>query len=180
MNAPTAITPDLIAPCGMNCGICIGHFRQERRCFGCNSPILSERQYCRHCSIKTCLERGNAKFCYACDKFPCRRLKQLDKRYRLKYRMSMLENLAFIKTKGIRRFVTQEKIRWTCRACGSLLCVHRENCLVCGAIWGLGGLTWGLMIRYLGVGLGLAMGAGLTSAAGTSRNVYVPVPVAIQ
>jgi len=40
-------------------------------------------------------------------------------------------------------------------------------CLACGAIWGLGGLTWGLMIRYLGVGLGLAMGAGLTSAAGT-------------
>jgi L-rhamnose-H+ transport protein len=40
-------------------------------------------------------------------------------------------------------------------------------CLVCGAIWGFGGLTWGLMIRYLGFGLGLAMGAGLTSAAGT-------------
>jgi L-rhamnose-H+ transport protein len=40
-------------------------------------------------------------------------------------------------------------------------------CMACGAIWGFGGLTWGLMIRYLGVGLGLAMGAGLTSAAGT-------------
>jgi L-rhamnose-H+ transport protein len=40
-------------------------------------------------------------------------------------------------------------------------------CLLCGGAWGLGGLTWGLMIRYLGVGLGLAMGAGLTSAAGT-------------
>ncbi len=40
-------------------------------------------------------------------------------------------------------------------------------CLVCGAIWGFGGLTWGLMIRYLGLGLGLAMGAGITSAAGT-------------
>ncbi len=40
-------------------------------------------------------------------------------------------------------------------------------CFLCGAGWGFGGLTWGLMIRYLGVGLGLAMGAGLTSAAGT-------------
>ena len=27
-------------------------------------------------------------------------------------------------------------------------------------MWGLGGLTWGLMIRYLGVGLGLAVGCG--------------------
>ena len=34
-------------------------------------------------------------------------------------------------------------------------------------VWGFGGLTFGLMIRYLGVGLGLAMGLGLTSAAGT-------------
>ncbi len=40
-------------------------------------------------------------------------------------------------------------------------------CLLCGAAWGFGGLTWGLMIRYLGFGLGLALGAGLTSAAGT-------------
>jgi L-rhamnose-H+ transport protein len=40
-------------------------------------------------------------------------------------------------------------------------------CFLCGAAWGLGGLTWGLMIRYLGVGLGLAIGCGLCSAAGT-------------
>ena len=40
-------------------------------------------------------------------------------------------------------------------------------CYVCGAMWGVGGLTWGLMIRYLGVGLGLALGCGITSAAGT-------------
>ncbi|MGD0381977.1 MAG: L-rhamnose/proton symporter RhaT [Thermoguttaceae bacterium] len=40
-------------------------------------------------------------------------------------------------------------------------------CFLCGAMWGIGGLTWGLMIRYLGVGLGLALGCGLCSAAGT-------------
>jgi len=40
-------------------------------------------------------------------------------------------------------------------------------CCLCGAAWGVGGLTWGLMIRYLGVGLGLAIGCGLTSASGT-------------
>jgi L-rhamnose-H+ transport protein len=34
-------------------------------------------------------------------------------------------------------------------------------------MWGVGGLTWGLMIRYLGVGLGLAFGCGICSAAGT-------------
>jgi L-rhamnose-H+ transport protein len=40
-------------------------------------------------------------------------------------------------------------------------------CTICGVIWGFGGLTFGLMIRYLGVGLGLAIGLGLTSATGT-------------
>jgi L-rhamnose-H+ transport protein len=40
-------------------------------------------------------------------------------------------------------------------------------CYLCGAAWGVGGLTWGLMIRYLGVGLGLALGCGICSAAGT-------------
>ena len=40
-------------------------------------------------------------------------------------------------------------------------------CFACGAMWGVGGLTWGLMIRYLGVGLGLAIGCGLCSATGT-------------
>ena len=48
--------------------------------------------------------------------------------------------------------------------------VPRETVLRCagfGVVWGFGGLTWGLMIRYLGVGLGLAIGCGLCSSIGT-------------
>ncbi len=41
------------------------------------------------------------------------------------------------------------------------------RCIGFGALWGIGGLTWGLMIRYLGIGLGLAIGCGLCSATGT-------------
>ena len=41
------------------------------------------------------------------------------------------------------------------------------RCFGFGALWGFGGLTWGLMIRYLGIGLGLAIGCGLCSATGT-------------
>jgi len=40
-------------------------------------------------------------------------------------------------------------------------------CFLFGAMWGAGGLTWGLMIRYLGVGLGVAIGCGLCAAVGT-------------
>ena len=41
------------------------------------------------------------------------------------------------------------------------------KCVAFGAIWGIGGLTWGLMVRYLGIGLGLAIGCGLCAATGT-------------
>jgi len=58
--------------------------------------------------------------------------------------------------------------------CSNVLDVIRQApskevwyCYLCGAAWGFGGLTWGLMIRYLGVGLGLAIGCGICSAAGT-------------
>lgn len=36
-----------------------------------------------------------------------------------------------------------------------------------GVLWGIGALCWALMVRYLGVGLGLAIGAGLCAATGT-------------
>ena len=41
------------------------------------------------------------------------------------------------------------------------------KCVTFGVIWGIGGLTWGLMVRYLGIGLGLAIGCGLCAATGT-------------
>ncbi len=41
------------------------------------------------------------------------------------------------------------------------------RCVFFGAVWGVGGLTWGLMVRYLGIGLGLAIGCGLCAATGT-------------
>jgi L-rhamnose-H+ transport protein len=41
------------------------------------------------------------------------------------------------------------------------------QCIAFGAVWGIGGLTWGLMVRYLGIGLGLAIGCGLCAAMGT-------------
>lgn len=59
----------------------------------------------------------------------------------------------------------------TCPACfkviGGAKPTVLAQCIGFGALWGLGGLTWGLMIRYLGIGLGLAIGCGLCSATGT-------------
>ena len=60
-------------------------------------------------------------------------MKQLDKRYRNRYGMSMLENLAYIEKHGIRKFVKKEKKRWSCKKCGGTINVHRWACYNCGA-----------------------------------------------
>jgi hypothetical protein len=124
----------LIAACGMNCGLCIGYLREKKPCGGCfKKDDLNKPKVCRSCVIVNCesLTKTESGFCYDCDKFPCSRLKQLDKRYRTKYRMSMINNLNFIKENGMARFLENEQNRWTCDVCGSGISVHRDFCLNC-------------------------------------------------
>jgi hypothetical protein len=124
---------ELIAPCGMNCGICIAQLRAKNTCPGCRIIYASKpktRANCRisHCSLLSATDSG---FCYDCSEYPCERLKQLDKRYRTKYNMSMIENLDNIKSLGLGRFLQNEQERWRCHNCGGLICVHRGFCLNC-------------------------------------------------
>jgi hypothetical protein len=122
----------LIAPCGMNCGICLAYLREKNRCPGCRGPDENKSNSCVRCRIKTCRTRSKkAKFCIQCIDSPCDRLKHLDKRYRLKYHMSMIENLKYIKESGVRKFLQNEKTRWACQKCGGTICVHRGYCLKC-------------------------------------------------
>ncbi len=135
-RSPKSITAKLIAPCGMNCGLCSGYLRGKKQCPGCRGEDEKKPKYCIVCRIKTCeeLAASEEEFCHACAKFPCTRLRQLDKRYRTKYGMSMIENLETIREIGVGKFVIREKKRWTCPECGSLICVHKEDCLVCSRV----------------------------------------------
>ena len=127
----------MIAPCGMNCRLCIAYVREKNRCPGCLFVAPNKSESCVKCRIKICEKRvkGKNKFCGDCDVFPCIRLKQLDKRYTKKHGMSMIENLKYIKDFGIRKFVKREQERWPCPKCGDLLCVHKPQCLACGHKW---------------------------------------------
>jgi hypothetical protein len=124
----------LIAPCGMNCGICIGHLRERKPCSGCfKKDDKNKPKQCRSCNIANCglLAATKSGFCFDCEKYPCARLKRLDKRYRLNYGMSMIENLEAIKESGLDNFIQNEEKRWACKTCGAGLCVHRDFCLTC-------------------------------------------------
>lgn len=118
----------LIAPCGMNCSLCSAYLREKNRCPGCRIKFKDKSKYRTNCVIKNCVirKKKNLKYCSRrCEVYPCRRLKNLDKRYRTKYGMSMLENLQHIQEHGIRRFLEKEKKKWI--KGGKVFCVHKKE-----------------------------------------------------
>jgi hypothetical protein len=108
--------------------------RSENHCPGCRTKSDTKSAFCRECIVINCnlLNATGSKFCYDCPKYPCRRLKDLDKRYRTRYNTSFFDNLAMIKEKGIEQFLAYETERRKCPHCGSILCIHRTFCFVCG------------------------------------------------
>ena len=137
----TTIPIELIAPCGMNCRLCWGYIREKNTCPGCQRTNNQDTQKSKQrmtCKIKNCKEiaKGKNKYCLvSCGCFPCARLKQLDKRYRTKYGMSMIDNLRMIDEFGIRHFIRNEKKKWICPECGEMMSVHKHACLSCGYEW---------------------------------------------
>ena len=128
----------LIAPCGMNCKLCIAyHFKEKdlnkngfhkTYCDGC----IPRGKNCTHMNNKCeTIGKGMVRFCYECESFPCERLKSLDKRYRTKYHMSMIENLNDIKEYGMDKFLDDQKLKWKCPECHDIICCHNGLCLNC-------------------------------------------------
>lgn len=133
------IDENMIAACGMNCSLSLARFRKENICLGCRNTNGNKVPHCSNCLIANCEEliKTKSKFCYECEKFPCLRLKNLDKRYKSKYNMSMIDNLNNINKKGIDVFLKNQTEKWTCKNCKSILCVHRSLCLNCGKAYKL-------------------------------------------
>jgi hypothetical protein len=133
MNTPIKFKKSQIAPCGMNCGTCMAYLRDKNKCPGCRVISVDKAVSVKRCIITKCiyLEKTKSKFCYECELYPCKRIKQLDKRYWTKYRTSFIENLSIIKQKGITYFLDFESERRTCPNCGAILSVHRPYCLEC-------------------------------------------------
>jgi len=127
--------PELIAPCGMNCGTCVAFFgytmegkKRKHRCSTCRSR-KSQCAFLKEDCDK--LATKQIEYCFECTDFPCANLKTLDNRYREKYGMSMIENLSYIKAEGIKQFLKNEQERWKCPNCGGIVCVHNKTCYTC-------------------------------------------------
>lgn len=138
-NPARSIQARQIAPCGMNCSLCHAYIRDKNVCPGCYGEDDLKSRSCAQCHIKNCEIRqaGGFKYCFECSLFPCFLIKRIDKRYRTRYAMSMIDNLEYINRFGIRKFVAQEKGKWICPNCGKIICVHKKTCIFCGYDWRL-------------------------------------------
>jgi hypothetical protein len=124
----------LIAPCGLNCGICMRYLREKNKCPGCRGDDTQKLVGCIRCKIKNCefFKNENATYCFECPDFPCDKMEHIDNRYRNRYNTSLIENLEDIKNLGIKEFLKNEDAKWTCSKCGGTICVHKGYCSNCG------------------------------------------------
>lgn len=122
----------------MNCGICRAYLaythgaqRQSGKvthCIGCLSRG-------KNCYIKRAckqLTKQQIKSCSECARMPCEKLAHLDKRYRERYTMSMVENLRELKANGVSEFLKNQQEKYRCPSCGEVVCVHDGKCYLCG------------------------------------------------
>lgn len=129
----------LIAPCGMNCGVCSGYLAMKNDvkaqgmkmgyCAGCRPRDKKCAFLKKRCDL---LMEGRVEFCHECDDFPCEHLEHLDKRYRALYRMSMIENLEYLREYGMPELLRREEEKWKCPECGGVISCHNGICFSCG------------------------------------------------
>ena len=134
-----AFTSDLIAPCGMNCGICKSYLAYSRgvpykkgEVSHCNGCLVRDKNCAfikRDCPRKV---GKNLRFCYECEDMPCKQLAKLDELYRARYGMSMVENQKMMQQKGIDEFLRSQAEKYRCPGCGDVVSVHDGKCYACG------------------------------------------------
>ena len=139
MKKVNQISENLIAPCGMNCAICSRHLSyvnglKRSHCIGCRP----RNERCEYLFGK-CLginhtASGNAVFCFECNYYPCKQIDRMDDRYRKNYKMSIKDNLEYIKKMGLGKFIEAQYEKYRCSRCGGLRSIHNNKCFKCDTI----------------------------------------------
>ena len=126
---------ELIAPCGMNCNLCMGYFgytttgqKRKMKCPGCRPSGKSCAFVKKGCNNLT---KDLVKYCYECKEFPCEKLKRIDGKYKERYNTSFIENLENIRDNGIEKFLQQQKEKYQCPKCNGYICLHDNKCYNC-------------------------------------------------
>lgn len=145
------INKDLLAPCGLYCGVCsilIAHkdnnqnFKEKLMkiykpfvksiddiaCTGCLSEGVVF-PVCRVCAIKNCNKKKGYEGCHECDDFPCKFIDNFPVEVGKKV---ILRAIHHRKEFGTKNWVETEEKRYKCPDCGNALFRGAKRCNKCG------------------------------------------------
>ena len=139
MNKTYPFSEELIAPCGMNCAICSRYLAyvndlKRPQCIGCRPGNMRCTYLFKKCTGINNNPKGKTVFCIECNQYPCRQINRMDDRYKNNYKMSVKENLEFIKEMGICKFIQEQFNKYSCENCGGLISIHNRKCFKCDTI----------------------------------------------
>ena len=141
-----SVNPNLLAPCGLYCGVCAIYYADKHnnekmkeklakvyfntpdqiKCDGC----LSENKYifCQSCSIRRCVKKKEFSGCHECSEFPCRKINKFPFELAKQY---MLKSIPARKERTDAEWVKWEENNWTCKNCGALALRGAKRCPEC-------------------------------------------------
>jgi hypothetical protein len=145
------INPNLLAPCGLYCGVCavyISHrdnnlkFKEKLvnvykpmtssiddvECTGCLSDgVVFE--YCKNCPIKSCVKEKELEGCHQCETWPCK----IIKRFPIPVgKQVIMRAIPQWRDYGTEKWVEKEENRYHCPDCGNPLFRGVRRCNKCG------------------------------------------------
>lgn len=148
------IKEELLAPCGLYCGVCriyLAHkdndleFKKEIlptlnsfvaksvddiACTGCLSKDVVF-PFCRTCPIKDCIKNKEIKGCYQCDEFPCKIIINWPDPLDTKV---IVRAVHAWRKLGTDKWVEAEEKRYQCPRCGNRLFHGVKKCKKCNFI----------------------------------------------
>jgi hypothetical protein len=137
MKMPGEILVTMLAPCGINCGVCYMYLKKKKPCLGCRGQDVAKPEHCRKCKTKDCSIGQGIGFCFNCSSYPCATIKRLDKSYRQRYQVSLIDNAVRLKKVGAEQYLKEEREKWTCIDCEGVISLHDRVCSECGKKWSL-------------------------------------------
>lgn len=132
MKMPEKIKEEYLAYCGVNCLLCTAYHHKKNPCPGCRTEESSiTGKSFRNCSKKKCTRAKGVYWCFECEEFPCRRIKDLSRSYSKNYSIELVKEGREAE-KDRTSFLEKQRQHFRCGKCGGIIDMHNEICTDCG------------------------------------------------